>query len=78
MTIVQKEVKPIKEAIVQVQGMTCRSCVPKIEGAIRAVGAEGRVNFEQGMVDIRFDEAKVQISEIEEAIQKKGYNAVLV
>ncbi|MFD2330129.1 heavy-metal-associated domain-containing protein [Cohnella sp. GCM10020058] len=64
--------------MVQVQGMTCRSCVPNIEGAIPGIGAEGRVNFEQGTVDIRFDEAKVQISEIQEAIQKKGYNAVLL
>ncbi|MCP3773513.1 cation transporter [Paenibacillus sp. MZ04-78.2] len=68
----------MKEATVQVQGMTCRSCVPRIEGAISAIGAEGRVNFEQGTVDVRFDEAKVQIAEIQEAIQKKGYNAVLV
>lgn len=66
----------MKEATVQVQGMTCRSCVPKIEGAISAIGAEGRVNFEQGTVDVRFDEEKVQISEIEDAIRKKGYNVV--
>lgn len=68
----------MKEATVQVQGMTCRSCVPRIESAISAIGAEGRVNFEQSTVDVRFDEAKVQITEIQEAIQKKGYNAVLV
>ncbi|MFF2483717.1 heavy-metal-associated domain-containing protein [Paenibacillus sp. NPDC058071] len=68
----------MQEATVQVQGMTCRSCVPRIEGAISAIGAEGRVNFEQGTVDIRFDDAKVQISEIQDAIQKKGYSSVLV
>ncbi|WP_028559645.1 heavy-metal-associated domain-containing protein [Paenibacillus pinihumi] len=67
----------MKEATVQVQGMTCRSCVPKIEGAIHAIGAEGRVNFEQGSIDVRFDEDKIQISEIEEAIRNKGYNVVM-
>ncbi|OUS67950.1 hypothetical protein B1748_35275 [Paenibacillus sp. MY03] len=66
----------MKEATVQVQGMNCRSCVPRIESAIHAIGAEGHVNFEQGTIDIRFDEEKVQISDIEEAIQKKGYNVV--
>ncbi|UVI30968.1 heavy-metal-associated domain-containing protein [Paenibacillus spongiae] len=66
----------MKEATVQVQGMTCRSCIPRIEGAINAIGAEGHVNFEQGTVDVRFDEEKVQISEIEEVIRKKGYNVV--
>ncbi|RXZ79588.1 copper chaperone [Paenibacillaceae bacterium] len=66
----------MKEATIKLQGMTCRSCVPKIEGAINEIGAEGRVNFEQGSVDVRFDEEKVQIPEIEEAIRKKGYNVV--
>ncbi|MBD8837027.1 heavy-metal-associated domain-containing protein [Paenibacillus sp. CFBP 13594] len=54
--------------------MSCRSCVSKIEGAICALGAEGHVNFEQGTVEVRFDDSKVQIAEIEEAIRKKGYN----
>jgi copper chaperone len=67
----------MKEANVQVQGMTCRSCVPRIESAIHEVGAEGKVNFEQGMIAVRFDEEKIQISEIEEAIRKKGYNVVV-
>jgi len=66
----------MKEVTVQVQGMSCRSCVPKIESAVQAVGAEGHVNFEQGTVAVRFNEQKVQISEIEEAIRKKGYNVV--
>ncbi|MDP1513389.1 cation transporter [Paenibacillus sp. CMAA1739] len=61
----------MKEATVKVQGMSCRSCVPKIEGAIQAIGAEGHVNFEQGTINVRFDESKVQISDIEEAIRQK-------
>ncbi|MBJ6363937.1 heavy-metal-associated domain-containing protein [Paenibacillus sp. GCM10012307] len=64
----------MKEATVKVQGMSCRSCVAKIEGAISAIGAEGHVNLEQGTVDVRFDEGKIQINEIEEVIRKKGYN----
>lgn len=67
----------MKEASLQVQGMTCRSCVPRIESAINEIGAEGHVNFEQGTIDVRFDEEKVQISEIEEAIRKKGYNVLV-
>lgn len=62
------------EATVNVQGMSCRSCVPKIEGALGAIGAEGRVNFEHGTVDVRYDESKIQIADIKEAIQKKGYS----
>ncbi|KOR89182.1 heavy-metal-associated domain-containing protein [Paenibacillus solani] len=64
----------MKEASIKVQGMSCRSCVPKIEGAIRTMGAEGEVNFDQGTVDVRFDESKIKISDIEKAIREKGYN----
>ena len=35
----------MKEATVKIQGMSCRSCVSKIEGAISALGAEGHFNF---------------------------------
>ncbi|MFD2114315.1 heavy-metal-associated domain-containing protein [Paenibacillus yanchengensis] len=64
----------MQEATVKVKGMTCRSCISKIEGAISEIGAEGSVNMEQGAVEVKFDESKVQISEIEEAIRNKGYN----
>ncbi|REK75576.1 heavy-metal-associated domain-containing protein [Paenibacillus paeoniae] len=62
------------EPTVQVQGMTCRSCVARIESSINEIRAEGHVNFEQGTIEVRFDADKVQIFEIEEAIRKKGYN----
>ncbi|NQX60580.1 cation transporter [Paenibacillus qinlingensis] len=64
----------MKETTVIVKGMSCGSCVPKIEVAIKDIGAEGHVNLEQGTVDVRFDETKIQISAIEEAIKNRGYN----
>lgn len=64
----------MQETTVKVQGMSCRSCASKVEGAISELGAEGSVNLEQGTVDVRFDEAKIQISDIQEVIRKKGYN----
>lgn len=64
----------MKVIAVKVQGMSNDSCVSKIEGAISTIGAEGHVNFDQGTVDVRFDEEKLKISEIEEAIRDKGYN----
>jgi len=66
----------MQEATVKVQGMSCRSCVRKIEGAIESIGAEGHVNFEQGTVHVQYDEAKVQLADIKVAINHKGYNVV--
>ena len=66
----------MQEATVKVQGMSCRSCVRTIEGALDSIGAEGRVNFEQGTVDVQYDEAKLQLADIKKAIQNKGYDVV--
>ncbi|UUZ81985.1 cation transporter [Paenibacillus sp. P26] len=65
----------MKEATVKVEGMSCRSCIARIEGAIGEIGAQGHVNFEQGTVHVRFDDSKLQLSQIQEAIESKGYNA---
>lgn len=64
----------MKAAIVKVQGMSHESSVPKIEAALQTIGAEGNVNIEQGTVDVRFDEEKLQISQVEQAIRDQGYN----
>lgn len=66
----------MQEATVKVQGMSCRSCVPAIEGVLDSIGAEGRVSFEQDTVDVQHDEAKVKLADIKQAIQNKGYNVV--
>lgn len=67
----------MQEATVKVQGMSCRSCVRAIEGALHSIGAEGQVNIEQGTVHVQYDEVKVQLVDIREAIQNKGYGVVV-
>ncbi|MCD1259223.1 heavy-metal-associated domain-containing protein [Paenibacillus athensensis] len=67
----------MQEATVKIQGMSCRSCVRTIEGALDSIGAEGHVNFEQGTVHVQYDEAKVQLNDIKEAIENKGYNVLV-
>ncbi len=64
----------MKEVNVKVQGMSHQSSVPKIKEALHAIGAEGNVNLKQGSVDVRFDEEKLQISQVEQAIRDQGYN----
>ncbi|WP_248930616.1 heavy-metal-associated domain-containing protein [Paenibacillus hamazuiensis] len=66
----------MQEATVKVQGMSCRSCIRKIEGALDSIGAAGRVNFEQGTVHVQFDEANLQLADIKAAIRNKGYDVV--
>jgi copper chaperone len=60
----------------QVQGMSCGHCVNSVEGALKEIGAEGKVDLAGGKVEIQFDEAKLQVETIKEAIEEQGYYVV--
>jgi copper chaperone len=58
----------------QVQGMSCQHCVKSVEGALQTLGASGKVNLGQGTVEVSYDETKVTIDKIKEAIEEQGYD----
>lgn len=66
----------MQQATVKVAGMSCRSCIRSIEGALDTIGVEGQVNIEHGTVHVQYDETKLQLSDINEVIQNKGYEVV--
>lgn len=66
----------MSQAIIKVTGMSCRSCIRSIEGALETIGVESRVNLEQGTVQVEYDDAKLQLSDINEAIRNKGYAVI--
>ncbi|WP_211749250.1 cation transporter [Paenibacillus sp. Marseille-Q4541] len=68
----------MQEVTVKVEGMSCRSCIKKIEGALDTIGAEGKVNFDEGTVDVKFDETNTEVSTIKEAIKAKGYDVAIL
>ncbi|MFY9428421.1 MAG: cation transporter [bacterium] len=70
----------MKSATIQLETLTCPSCLLKIEGALKAL--EGvdkdtlKVMFNSSKVKLDFDEDKVSIEEIEAAINKQGYEVL--
>lgn len=68
----------MKSATIQLETLACPSCSQKIEGALKAL--EGidkdsiKVLFNSSKVKLNFDEGKVSIDEIEEAIRRMGYD----
>ncbi|WP_136605498.1 heavy-metal-associated domain-containing protein [Paenibacillus dokdonensis] len=60
-------------ANVKVNGMSCRSCINKIEGALSSIGVEGKVQFDQGTVEVKYDESKFNLGDIKDVIRRKGY-----
>lgn len=70
----------MKSATIQLEALTCPSCMQKIEGAVKSL--EGidkgtlKVLFNSSKVKVSFDESKVAINQIESAITKMGYEVL--
>lgn len=67
----------MKSATIQLETLSCPSCMQKIEGSLKAL--EGvvtdtiKVMFNSSKVKLDFDEDKVDVDQIENAITKMGY-----
>lgn len=67
----------MNKATIQLEALACPSCMQKIEGAVKSLdGVEKEsidVLFNSSKVKLNFDEEKVSIDNIENAITKLGY-----
>ncbi|XID94794.1 copper chaperone CopZ [Paenibacillaceae bacterium WGS1546] len=61
-------------ATISVQGMSCNHCVASVEGAVRELGAQARVDLAKGAVSVTYDESKVSLQAIKDAIEDQGYD----
>ncbi|NLV92251.1 MAG: heavy-metal-associated domain-containing protein [Firmicutes bacterium] len=67
----------MKSATLQLETLTCPSCMQKIEGAIEALDGVAqdtiKVMFNSSKVKLEFDEDKISLQDIEKAITNVGY-----
>ncbi len=70
-----KAAKNLKKISLPVQGMTCASCVARVEKAISKVEgvAKVSVNFATEKASIEFDDSETDISKIKELVEDAGY-----
>ncbi|WP_026884661.1 heavy metal translocating P-type ATPase [Clostridium akagii] len=63
----------------KIEGMTCASCVKAVERASKKIDGvtEANVNLATEKLNISFDEAKVKVSDIQAAVDKAGYKALI-
>lgn len=66
----------MQNVVLKVQGMSCSHCVHSIEGALKTVGAKGRVDLANETVAVEFDENKLSLDTIKETIEEQGYEVV--
>ncbi|CAM4319600.1 MULTISPECIES: copper ion binding protein [Paenibacillus] len=65
----------MKNETLHVEGMSCGHCVKSVEGAVKNIGADAKVNLEQKTVEVSFDES-VSLEAIKNAIEEQGYDVV--
>ncbi|RKQ35489.1 copper chaperone CopZ [Oceanobacillus halophilus] len=61
-----------------VKGMTCGHCKMSVEGALNElVGVSGvEVDLATGKVEVSYDESKVTLEQLQEAVEDQGYDVV--
>ena len=59
-----------------VEGMSCGHCVKSVEGALNGIGASGKVDLADKSVTVEFDDTKLTLEKIKEAIEDQGYDVV--
>ncbi|WP_425452735.1 cation transporter [Ammoniphilus oxalaticus] len=62
--------------VLKVDGMSCDHCVQTVEGALRKLGANGKVNLVEKTVAVDYDEAKLSLDTIKQAIEDQGFDVL--
>lgn len=70
----------MQKATIQLETLTCPSCLQKIENGVKALNGVDKENlkvlFNSSKVRVNFDGEKVSIKDIEKAIDKLGYKVI--
>lgn len=66
----------MQNVTLNIEGMSCNHCVNSIEGTLKNLGAKGNVDLVGEKVSVEFDENKLTIEAIKEAIEDQGYSVV--
>lgn len=63
--------------MLNVQGMMCDACVGHVTKALAGLAGvqSASVSLENAQATVTYDPAKVQISQMQEAIEEEGYKA---
>ena len=70
----------MQKATIQIETLTCPSCMQKIENGVKSLDGVDKkslkVLFNSSKVRVEYDDEKVSIKDIENAIDKLGYEVM--
>lgn len=65
----------MKKINLKIEGMRCKSCEIVIADVLEEVGIKNsKIDSNKGTAEIEFDETKISVNKVKEAIKKEGYN----
>ena len=66
----------MENVTLNVKGMSCGHCVKAVEGSVGALAGVEQVdvNLESGKVNVAYNDQKVSLAQIKEAIDDQGYD----
>ncbi|MBL3399063.1 copper chaperone CopZ [Staphylococcus pasteuri] len=64
------------QKVINVEGMSCDHCKNAVESALARINgvSAAEVNLDKGQVRVDYDEDKVQLSDMKDAIEDQGYD----
>ena len=70
----------MKKAVMQLETLTCPTCIKKVEGALSKVGGVETVQvlFNASKAKIDFDDAKVSSDQLKDVVEKLGYDVLSI
>ncbi len=70
---------PAKKTLLKVTGMTCASCVRRVEGSLRGLEGvtEASVNLANEKAAVTYDPAQVSVSDMAAAVKDAGYGVAV-
>ena len=70
----------MQKATIQLETLTCPSCMQKIENGVKSLDGVNKNNikvlFNSSKLRVEYDDEKVSIKDIENAIDKLGYEVM--
>ncbi|MDP4549614.1 copper chaperone CopZ [Alkalihalobacillus macyae] len=66
----------MEQTTINIKGMTCNHCKTAVETALTELeGVSGvEVDVKQGKADVSYDSSKVNVSDMNEAVEDQGYD----
>jgi copper chaperone len=61
-----------------IKGMTCDHCKSAVTGALNKLEgvSNTEINLSEGIADVTYDDSKVSVDQMKEAVEDQGYDVV--